>query len=79
MAIEELVDLGCTAVADKMRGKTPGEIRVALDISRTTTRRSRRPRSGGRTPGHSRIEPRLLLAYIAFVRPAAVLGGYPKK
>ena len=37
MAIEELVDLGCTAVADKMRGKTPDEIRVALDIENDYT------------------------------------------
>ena len=37
MAIEELVDLGCTAVADKMRAKTPDEIRVALDIENDYT------------------------------------------
>jgi S-phase kinase-associated protein 1 len=37
MAIEDLVDLGCTAVADKMRGKTPDEIRVALDIENDYT------------------------------------------
>jgi hypothetical protein len=73
MAIKDLVDLGCTAIADKMRGKTPDEIHVALDIENDYTP-SKRPRSGGRTPGHSRIELRLLLAYITFtlVRPAAV-------
>ena len=37
MAIEDLVDLGCTAVADKMRAKTPDEIRVALDIENDYT------------------------------------------
>lgn len=37
MAIEDLVDLGCKAVADKMRGKTPDEIRVALDIENDYT------------------------------------------
>ena len=37
MAIEDLIDLGCTAVADKIRGKTPDEIRVALDIENDYT------------------------------------------
>ena len=37
LAIEDLVDLGCTAVADKMRGKTPEQIRVAFDIENDYT------------------------------------------
>ncbi|KAF8722914.1 hypothetical protein HU200_022051 [Digitaria exilis] len=37
LGIEELLDLGCTAVADKMRGKTADEIRTALDIENDYT------------------------------------------
>ncbi|KAG2537920.1 SKP1-like protein 13 [Panicum virgatum] len=37
LGIEDLLDLGCTAVADKMRGKTPEQIRVALDIENDYT------------------------------------------
>ncbi|RLN15428.1 SKP1-like protein 13 [Panicum miliaceum] len=37
LGIEDLLDLGCTAVADKMRGKTPEEVRVALDIENDYT------------------------------------------
>ncbi|CAM0145776.1 unnamed protein product [Urochloa decumbens] len=37
LGIEDLLDLGCTAVADKMRGKTPEEIRIALDIENDYT------------------------------------------
>lgn len=37
LAIEDLLDLGCSAVADKMRGKTPEEIRAALDIKNDYT------------------------------------------
>lgn len=37
LGMEDLLDLGCTAVADKMRGKTPDEIRVALDIENDYT------------------------------------------
>ncbi|CAN6299305.1 unnamed protein product [Urochloa humidicola] len=37
LGIEELLDLGCTAVADKMRGKKPEEIRIALDIENDYT------------------------------------------
>ncbi|OEL14938.1 SKP1-like protein 11 [Dichanthelium oligosanthes] len=37
LGIEDLLDLGCTAVADKMRGRTPEEIRIALDIENDYT------------------------------------------
>ncbi|RLN41111.1 SKP1-like protein 13 [Panicum miliaceum] len=37
LGIEDLLDLGCTAVADKMRGKTPEEVRVALGIENDYT------------------------------------------
>ncbi|KAJ1295462.1 hypothetical protein BS78_01G226300, partial [Paspalum vaginatum] len=37
LGVEDLLDLGCTAVADKMRGKTPEEIRDALGIENDYT------------------------------------------
>ncbi|XP_062205628.1 SKP1-like protein 5 [Phragmites australis] len=37
MGIEDLIDLGCTVVADKMRGKTPEEIRDAFEIENDYT------------------------------------------
>jgi S-phase kinase-associated protein 1 len=32
MGIDELIDLGCTAMADGMRGKTPEQIRETFNI-----------------------------------------------
>ncbi|KAL6842371.1 hypothetical protein ACP4OV_027798 [Aristida adscensionis] len=37
LGIEDLIDLGCTAVADKMRGKQPEEIRKTFDIENDYT------------------------------------------
>lgn len=37
LGIEDLIDLGCTAVADKMRGKTPEQIRETFDIENDYT------------------------------------------
>ncbi|GJN20711.1 hypothetical protein PR202_gb08121 [Eleusine coracana subsp. coracana] len=37
LGIEDLIELGCTAVADKMRGKTPEQIRETFDIENDYT------------------------------------------